>query len=142
MLYNTNPLVDEYIAKAQPFAQPILHHLRLLIHTACPMVEERIKWGMPSFEYKGLMCGIASFKQHCTLGFWKASFMKDKTLINNAAEEKSMEHLGKITSLKDLPNDKKIIAYIKEAMQLNEEGIKVGSPCKTHTPVKSIVLRT
>ena len=114
-----NSLVDEYINKAQPFAKPILVHLRKLIHHTCPKVEEKIKWGMPSFEYKGLMCGIASFKQHCILNFWKASLME------NAKGETAMGHLGRIASLKDLPFDKKIIGYIKEAMKLNDEGIKV-----------------
>ena len=120
-----NPSVDAYISKAAPFAQPILTHLRGLVHKACPEVAENIKWGMPSFEYKGLLCGFASFKQHCSFGFWKAALMKDKILIENARSEAAMGHLGKITSLKDLPSDKKIITWIKEAMQLNEEGKKI-----------------
>ena len=121
-----NPAIDHYINRAQPFAQPILIHLRKLVHQACPTVEENIKWGMPSFEYKGLMCGFAAFKNHCTFGFWKASLMNDPVLMQNAKTENSMGHLGRITSIKDLPSDKKILAYIKEAMKLNDEGIKVA----------------
>jgi len=121
----TNAAVDQYINKVQPFAQPILIHLRKLVHQACPTVEEKIKWGMPSFEYKGLMCGFAAFKQHCTFGFWKASLMSDPMLVQNAKIEDSMGHLGRITSIKDLPSDKKILSYIKEAMKLNDDGIKV-----------------
>ena len=120
-----NPGVDAYIAKAAPFAQPVLNHLRYLVHKTSPEIEENIKWGMPSFEYKGMLCGFASFKQHCTFGFWKASLMKDKVLMENARSESAMGHLGRITSLKDLPSDKKITAWIKEAMKLNEEGKKV-----------------
>ena len=56
--------VDAYIAKAAPFAQPILEHLRDLVHRACPDVEETMKWSFPHFEYKGLLCSMASFKQH------------------------------------------------------------------------------
>ncbi len=122
---STNPGVDAYIAKAAPFAQPVLNQLRDLIHKACPEVEENIKWGMPSFEYKGMLCNFAAFKQHCTFGFWKAPLMKDKILMENARSEAAMGHLGKITSLKDLPSAKKITAWIKEAMKLNEEGRKV-----------------
>jgi len=121
----TNPAIDQYISKVQPFAQPVLIHLRKLVHQACPTVEENIKWGMPSFEYKGLMCGFAAFKQHCTFGFWKASLMSDPLLMENARAENAMGHLGRITSVKDLPSDKKILGYIKEAMKLNDEGIKV-----------------
>ena len=120
----TNPAIDAYIAKAQPFAQPILNHMRELVHKACPQVEEKIKWGMPFFDYEGLMANMAAFKQHCSFGFWKASLMSDPILIETAKSEVAMGHLGKITSVKDLPSDKKIIAYVKEAMQLNENGKK------------------
>jgi len=121
-----NPKIDEYIAKAQPFAQPVLEHLRALVHTVCPAVEEKIKWGVPHFDYKGeMMCGMASFKKHCSFGFWKASLMKDPVLMEIAKTEVSMGHLGKITSLKDLPSDKKLTAWIKEAMKLNDDGIKI-----------------
>lgn len=122
----SNPQVDQYILKSKDFAQPILHHLRALIHHACPEVEEKMKWSMPFFDYKGeMMCNLAAFKQHCAMGFWKAALMKDKVLLENASSETSMGHLGRITSLKDLPSDKKILSWIKEAMLLNDKGIKV-----------------
>jgi uncharacterized protein YdeI (YjbR/CyaY-like superfamily) len=117
--------VDNYILKSADFAIPILNHIRELVHVACPEVEETMKWSFPHFDYKGVMCSMASFKQHCAFGFWKASLMKDKTLLDNARSETAMGHLGKITSLKDLPSDKKMIAYVKEAMKLNEAGVKV-----------------
>jgi uncharacterized protein YdeI (YjbR/CyaY-like superfamily) len=120
--------VDNYILKSADFAIPILSHLRELIHAACPEVEETMKWSFPHFDYKGVMCSMASFKQHCAFSFWKASLMKDKTLLANAKSETAMGHLGKIASLKDLPSDKKMIAYIKEAMNLNEVGVKVVKP--------------
>jgi uncharacterized protein YdeI (YjbR/CyaY-like superfamily) len=94
-------------------------------------VEEKIKWGFPHFDYRGeMMCSMAAFKQHATMGFWKASLMSDKSLIKNAEQEASMGHVGPIKQLSDLPSDKKIIAYIKEAMQLNELGIKVPAKPK------------
>lgn len=121
--------IDAYIAKKAPFAQPILKHLRQLVHTACPDVEEKVKWGMPHFDYnKGPLCHMAAFKQHAAFGFWKAALMKDKILVQNAKSEVAMGHLGRITSLKDLPADKKIIAWIKEAMVLNDKGIKLAAP--------------
>ncbi len=121
----TNPAITTYITRAQPFAQPILNHIRALVHMACPKVEEKIKWGMPFFDYKGPMCNLAAFKQHCSFGFWKASLMSDPILVETAKSEVAMGHLGKITSLKDLPSDKKIMTYINEAMLLNEAGKKV-----------------
>ncbi|MHB1048763.1 MAG: YdeI/OmpD-associated family protein [Bacteroidota bacterium] len=121
--------IDTYIARSQPFARPILKRLRLLVHKACPDVEETMKWSFPHFDYKGeMMCSMAAFKQHCAFGFWKASLLKDKSFIANAKTEKAMGHLGRITSLADLPTDKTLIASIKEAMRLNDAGIKVKKP--------------
>jgi len=121
-MVNTNKAIDTYIEESAVYAQPILIHLRKLIHEACPDIEEKIKWGMPFFDYKGPVCNFAAFRQHCSFGFWKASLMKDPILKRNAENETAMGHMGRITSLKDLPSDKKIIAYIKEAVKLNEEG--------------------
>ena len=120
-----NPKIDAYIAKAADFAKPVLVHLRKLVHQACPEVEENVKWGMPSFEYKGLLCGFAAFKQHCTFGFWKASLMKDAKVLLGNESHAAMGNLGRITSLDDLPKDSIITGWIKEAMKLNDAGIKL-----------------
>lgn len=123
--------IDAYIAKSADFAKPILNHIRELVHKTCPDVEEKVKWGMPFFDYKGeMLCHMASFKQHAVMGFWKAALMKDPSLLENARSETAMGHLGKITSLKDMPSDKKIAAWIKEAMQLNDKGIKLPAKAK------------
>ncbi|MEZ5045911.1 MAG: YdeI/OmpD-associated family protein [Chitinophagaceae bacterium] len=133
-----NKQVDQFIVKAQPFAQPILHHFRALVHHTCPKVVEKIKWGMPFFEYKGdNLCHMASFKKHCAFGFWKASLMKDKTLTEATKTEAAMGNFGKITSPSEMPSDKKIMAWIKDAMKLNEAGIKLKKdPAKTAQEVE------
>jgi uncharacterized protein YdeI (YjbR/CyaY-like superfamily) len=116
--------IDAYIAKSQPFAQPILKHIRQLVHKACPDTEETMKWSFPHFDYKGaMMCSMAAFKQHAVFSFWKGSIMKDPDKVLNSKD--AMGHFGKITSLKDLPPDKVIIKYIKEAKRLNDEGINI-----------------
>lgn len=120
------PKVDAYIEKSAGFAKPILTHLRELLHKACPEVEETIKWGAPNFGYKGeMMCNMAAFKAHCAFGFWKGSIMKDPEGIMAEVGNSAMGSFGRISSLNDLPTDKVIIAYIKEAMRLNDEGVKV-----------------
>src|ERR1700722_11083239 len=130
--------VDAYIAKAQPFAQPILKHIRELVHKACPGVEEKIKWSFPVFDYNGIMCNMAGFKEHCSFGFWKQKLMKDPNKIFGIKE--SMGNLGKITSLKDLPSDKIMLAYIKEAASLNKEGVKLPPRVKKVLDGKSLVV--
>jgi uncharacterized protein YdeI (YjbR/CyaY-like superfamily) len=134
-----DPRVDAYIAKSKEFAKPILEHFRALVHKACPDVDETIKWGFPNFDYKGPFCSMAAFKQHCAIGFWKAVLMKDCKLTANAKSETAMGHLGKITSLKDLPKDKILISYLKEAAQLNLDGIKIPSKPKLKTANELVV---
>ena len=131
--YNEN--IDNYIAKAAPFAQPILHHLRQIVHTACPQVEEAMKWSFPNFMYKGsILCSMAAFKQHCTFGFWQGSLLKDThNVLEAAGERTSMGHFGPIKSLKNLPSDKIVISYIYQAMELIDAGAKV--PKKKAAPV-------
>jgi uncharacterized protein YdeI (YjbR/CyaY-like superfamily) len=134
-------LIDAYIAKSADFAKPVLNHIRELVHKACPDVEEKMKWSMPFFDYKGeMLCHIASFKQHAVMGFWKAALMKDTVLLENAKSETAMGHLGKITSLKDMPSDKKITAWIKEAMELTDKGIRLPSKAKPAADKKEITV--
>lgn len=132
---NTDPRVDAYIEKSAPFAQPVLNHIRKLIHSTCPAVTETMKWSFPHFEYKGTLCNMAAFKQHCTFGFWKGALMKDPHKIMARVGETAMGQFGRITGLHDLPKDTVLIDYIKEAMRLNEEGIKVVKP---KTPAKEV----
>lgn len=122
--------IDDYIERSAEFAKPILSHLRALIHQADPRIEETIKWGFPNFEYKGIVCSMASFKHHCAFSFWKAAVLKDPHKILTAVGETAMGHFGKIQSLADLPSDEILIQYLKEAVQLNESDVKVPSRAK------------
>ena len=129
--------VDAYIAKSAPFAQPILNHLRELVHKACPDVEETIKWSFAFFDYKGPLCSMAAFKEHCAFGFWKAALLKDAEKMKDN-QQNAMGHAGKIKSLADLPPDKVIIGWIKEAVKINDEGIKL--PLRKKTDLKELVI--
>jgi hypothetical protein len=131
-----NPRHDAYIKAAAPFAQPILTHLRELVHKACPEVEETIKWGFPHFDYKGVLCSMAAFKSHCAFGFWKSSLMKDSANVMAVENREAMGNFDRITSLEDLPGDKVLLAYIKEARKLNEDEVKLP-PRKKTTEKKS-----
>ncbi len=110
--------VDAYITKAPEFARPILSHLRVLVHEACPPVEETMKWNFPHFMYEGILCSMASFKEHCAFLLWKGSL-----IVGNDARE-AMGHFGRITKVSDLPSKKIMTGYLKQAMKLNESGVK------------------
>lgn len=115
-----DPRIDSYIEKSAAFAQPILAHLREVVHAACPDVEETMKWSFPHFQYKGMLCAMASFKQHCTFGFWKGSLVLD-----DVQDKDAMGQFGRITSVKDLPGKRIMSGYIEKAMQFNDAGVKV-----------------
>lgn len=96
-----DPRIDAYIAKAQPFAQPILAYVRARVHAIVPDVEEAIKWGMPAFTRGGAILLItAAFKAHAALNFWRGGEIGD-----GSAKAGAMGQLGKIASLADLPTD-------------------------------------
>ena len=118
----SDPRVDVYIAKAAPFAQPVLAHLRALVHRACPEVVEEIKWGRPFFLHRGtILCNISAFKAHCSFGFWGAEIGR-VLLEDGVLQAGGMGSLGRITSLKDLPPEKQLLGYIRQAAALIERG--------------------
>ncbi len=131
--------IDDYISKSEEFAKPILRYIRDIVHKACPEVTETMKWGMPHFDYKGMMCGIASFKQHCTFGFWKASLMKDKYKVFVKGENSGMGNFGKVKDIQDLPSAKIIIEYIKEAMKLNDDNVAVPKELKENVRKELVI---
>lgn len=116
-----SPAVDAYIAAAAPFAQPILKKVRQLFHKACPQVEETMKWNTPFFVHHGTLGGVAAFKQHVNIIFWRSKELPDpKTHFKNARIA-SMAPF-KLESMDDLPSDASLLAYIKAAVALNEAG--------------------
>ncbi len=122
----TDKRIDAYIMNALPFAQPILNHIRALVHAACPEVAETMKWSFPHFMYnKEILASMASFKSHAVFGFWKGSVMEDPDDILSTENRTSMGHLGQLTQLKDLPKDAVMKKYIKQAMKLSEQGVKL-----------------
>jgi uncharacterized protein YdeI (YjbR/CyaY-like superfamily) len=126
--------VDAYIGKSADFAQPILNYIREIIHEASPLITETIKWGCPSFDYKGPIVMMAAFKQHCGLNLWKASLMDDPDGVMKLNDENAGQ-FSRITSIADLPQKNVLIDFIKQGVALNEKGLKV--PTKKTTGEKA-----
>jgi uncharacterized protein YdeI (YjbR/CyaY-like superfamily) len=114
-----DPRIDAYIEKAAPFAQPILAHLRSVVHAGCPDVEESIKWGMPHFLHEGrILAGMAAFKAHCSFGFWHGRQAADQ-----GKDREAMGQFGRITALADLPARRELTRIVKEAVALVNAGV-------------------
>jgi uncharacterized protein YdeI (YjbR/CyaY-like superfamily) len=108
-----DPRIDAYIAKAAPFAQPILKHVRQRVHAVAPEAEETLKWSMPSFTIDGkILMGMAAFKAHATIGFWRGQEM------GLDVSKDAMGQLGKLTSLDDLPPDGQLDVLIRKGVEL------------------------
>ena len=127
-----DPRVDAYIAEAAPFAQPVLKHLRALVHKACPTVVEDMKWSMPFFLHEGKnVCHFAAFKAHCAFGFWHKGMEKELGAL--AKGDEAMGLLGRVTSLADLPGDATLVRFIKRAVELGGSDVPArpaGQPRK------------
>ena len=133
-----DPRVDAYIEKSADFARPILNHIRELVHSACPEVEETMKWGFPHFMYKGILCSMASFKQHCAFGFWKGALVFQSIPGVKRSEDNGNGTLGRIKTIADLPGRTIFTRCVIEAVRLNETGVKV--PAKPKPPKKALVV--
>lgn len=126
----TDARIDAYIDGKAPFAQPILRHLRAVVHRACPDVEETIRWGMPSFSYKGrILCQMAAFKAHAAFGFWRS-----KEVAGTDRPEEGMGEFGKLASVADLPDDATLHAMIGKAAALIDSGSRAPRPVKHPRP--------
>ncbi len=110
----SDPRIDAYIAKAAPFAKPILEHVRKRVHAAAPEAEETLKWGAPSFTIDGnILLIMAAFKAHAALNFWRGQEIRGAEGSRDA-----MGQFGKLTSVGDLPSDKEFDALIRKGVAL------------------------
>ena len=109
-----DPRIDAYIARAAPFARPILEHVRERVHAAAPEAQETIKWSAPSFTVEGkILLMMAAFKAHAALNFWRGQELGD-----GQPKAGAMGQFGKLTSMADLPSDGELNALIREAAAL------------------------
>ncbi len=63
--------IDSYIDSSPKNVRSILQTIRKTIKKAAPKAEERISYGMPSFNLNGYLVYFAAWKNH--IGFYPAS---------------------------------------------------------------------
>lgn len=116
-----DPRIDAYIERSAAFAQPILRYIRETVHAASPDIDETMKWSFPHFTHHGILCSMASFKEHCALGFWHRDLIPGG---GGDDREAAMGQFGRIQAISDLPPRETLIGYVREAMRLNVAGVK------------------
>lgn len=117
--------IDAYIAQQEPFAQELLAEARNIVHQSLPAIEERIKWGAPSYEQEGLLLTTVAFKDRVAFWFHKGSLLTDpnQKLEASSKDTKAMRkyevHRG---SAIDADQVKK---WLVEAAALNQKGVEI-----------------
>ncbi len=115
-----DPRVDAYIARAAPFAQPILAHVRDIVHGAAPEIAETIKWSMPFFVHGGRpIANMAAFKAHAAFGFWQRDATAD------AGSREAMGEFGRLTCIADLPGEAVLANRVRAAIAAAAAGAPV-----------------
>ncbi len=111
--------IDTYIENASEITQPIVIHLRQVIKTACPAIEEQLKWKAPSFEKNGkIICSVMAFKGHVNFMITQGKFLETPGgIFENIGDKSNMTGLKGIKSVNDLPNDDLLIETIKKAVE-------------------------
>jgi uncharacterized protein YdeI (YjbR/CyaY-like superfamily) len=131
-----DPRVDDYIARAAPFAHAPLAHIRDAMHAALPDVTEAIKWSHPFFLLDGRpFANMAAFKAHCSLGFWRGG----RPVAEAAAgeREKAMGQFGRIESVAELPKAaalRKVIVAARAAWEAAIEDKAAAPPSPRAKP--------
>lgn len=129
-----DPRIDAYIKKAAPAVQPVLTEIRAAIHDACPGVEETLKWRTPTFDYKGIMIGMATFKHYTTMAFWKSKLVAERL---SAADRAALKQAEEVKHGEKLPNRAALVRLVKVAAQLNEEGVVQTRQMRAKPPLKT-----
>lgn len=130
---NRDPRIDAYIARAQPFARPILEHVRKRVSVAAPEAEETLKWSAPAFTVeRKILLVMAAFKAHAAVNFWQG-----KALGLDQATG-GMGQLGKLTTVADLPPNAEFDALIRKAAALSESGAKAPRPKPAAKPAPEL----
>jgi uncharacterized protein YdhG (YjbR/CyaY superfamily) len=115
---NNYKTIDEYMSYLPENKLLALEHIREMVRTLVPQVEEVISYQIPIFKYHGHLVGFAAFKNHCSFFTCNGSTLERfKDELHGYDYVKSGIHF---TPEKPLPDDllKRIILC---RIQENEE---------------------
>ena len=126
-----NTKVDFYFNKGK--WQKELEQLRMIVLDSSAIgyqLSEELKWGVPcySFQSKNIVL-IHVFKEYCAILFFKGVLLKDpKGILIQQTENVQAARQIRFTNLQeivDADESSGLKLYIKEAIELEEAGLKV-----------------
>ena len=116
--------VDEYIENAEHWQEELIRLREILNSTK---LVEAVKWGGPCYLHNDKMVvGMGAFKSYVGLWFYQGALLADEDgVLINAQEGKTKAlRQWRFGSMKEI-KVRKIKAYIKEAIELQEEGKEI-----------------
>lgn len=118
--------IDEYIARTEgTFAHPILTKVHEIILETAPEIQEAIKWGAPSYEYRGLMMSTVKFKKFAAVWFHKGAFFDDpKNLLEASSDDTKYMRKYILRSIDELDEDG-LKGLIQEAIKYQESDVEL-----------------
>lgn len=81
--------VADYLSKVDKSELDALKKLRALVKKSVPKVNESLQFGMPTYEYRGLLCAIAAQKHHISF------YIMDTSIVSKYKKELGKLSIGK-----------------------------------------------
>lgn len=122
---NKNTEVSPLFEKEKKW-KPEMEKLREIVLKS-GLTEEK-KWWQPCYSHHGKnICIIGSFKDFCTLSFFKGALLKDsKKILEFPGPNSQSAKMVKITSVSQVENlQNTLLSYIKEAIENEKSGAKI-----------------
>ena len=119
------PTVEELIEKSKNWKEE-LTKLRSIV-LDCGLTEE-VKWYQPCYSFNGSnLIILGSFKDFCTLSFFKGVLLKDEQkILEFAGQNTQSAKIIKFTNLHQINELESVLKdYIKEMIALEKSGSKV-----------------
>jgi len=119
-----NPEIDTYLSKSKKWQKEMMLLRAILLEC---QLDEALKWGKPCYAYNNTnIVIIQSFKDHCDLGFFNGALLKDPNkFLTKAGEHSQSGRQLRFSDLSEIQKTKPLIkSYIKEAIQLEQAGVK------------------
>lgn|SRR5690606_22631031 len=116
-----------------------LEQLALIINKA--PLEKTIKWGADVFTYNGKnVVSYGGFKNYFTMWFYNGVFLKDKYKVLVSAQDGKTKSLRqwRFSSIDEI-DEKKILEYIYEAIEIEKKGLKIKPEKFKPVPVPELL---
>ena len=121
--------INSFIAEQPEWQRRMMVRLRQLVHAADPEVEEVWRASTPAFDHDGPMVSLHAFKTCVSVWFHKGALLKDPHGLFKLSEKDEERAVRKFkVNEGETINEKAFQDLVKQAVKLNEAGLKAVEP--------------